>query len=134
MNPEATKLIVKEARENRSVVQSSDQDELVKITYKLINEIREIAPQKSKFKLSPFYSLILLFIHLATRGISNYLMKKKAVLKRPRKTQKEYSAKFDRLRTEEDPNNRPKAGVGVKAKALSDLIEMEEEDKNNNMS
>ena len=50
----------------------------------------------------------------------------KTVLKRPRKTQKEYSAKFDRLKTKQDSNNNSKAEVGVKAKASSDQIEMKE--------
>ena len=50
----------------------------------------------------------------------------KAVLKRPRKTQKEYSAKSDRLKTKQDSNNKSKAEVGVKAIAVSDQIEMKE--------
>ena len=48
INPEATKSVVKEAREHRSVNDCDDTQNLVAITSELKESIRKIAPQKSK--------------------------------------------------------------------------------------
>ena len=47
LNHEATQTIVDEARKIRSVEKSSNNDELVAISSKLLEEIRSIKPQKS---------------------------------------------------------------------------------------
>ena len=51
INPEATKSIVKEATEQRSIVENEDIGNLVAITKELKQSIRSLAPQKSIFSL-----------------------------------------------------------------------------------
>ena len=51
LNPDATKSIIKEAREKRSTIENEDEGNLVVITMELKHLIREIAPQKSNLFL-----------------------------------------------------------------------------------
>ena len=56
LNPEATKIIVKEARDKRSIVQKDNPGELVKITAEMQEELRKIMPQKSTILILQYFT------------------------------------------------------------------------------
>ena len=53
---QATKIIVKEARDKRSIVQKDNPGELVKITAEMQEELRKIMPQKSTILILQYFT------------------------------------------------------------------------------
>ena len=100
INPEATKEIISDAREKRSLQTVNNLDDLVKITPEFKELIQGTAPYKSNSSLLFILQIfILIWIDcLATRGIANYLMKSKAKLKRERKVPTQHDANLGLLR------------------------------------
>lgn len=84
--PQETKALIQEARAARGV-NKREENELVRITPQLKDEIFNVVTQKSKSGLNSQ--------PIATKGNATYLLKQSAVLKKKRKHGKTYQACYD---------------------------------------
>lgn len=87
--PQETKSLIQEARAARGV-QKKEEQELVRITPQLKEEIFNIVAQKSK--------QVFLIVVLATKGNATFMLKQSAVLKKRRKQAKTYQADYESLK------------------------------------
>ena len=86
---DATEFLVTEAREKRSVENKANTDDLIEICPQILKEITDVASQKCKTHL---YSLLLTLNIGHKKGVTPFLLRKGAVLKRSRKKAKEFEA------------------------------------------
>ena len=84
LKPDEVKQLVAQSLKDRA---RKSQDDLVEVTKELYNSIQDLYSMKSKRVLKVYVNFC-----IATKGRTNYLLKKSSILSTPRKSLKKYQA------------------------------------------
>ena len=92
LRPDATKILIEEARKHRSIKPDENRDNLIKVDPEIFKEIQSVVSQKGTHLCFPYTPITL--VHT---GKVPFLLKASVKLQRTRANPKEYDANYNLL-------------------------------------